>query len=374
VAGTKVPPRSGASELAALIDSPEISALIDELEATRWTGRPGYPVRAMVGLALVKSLYAIPTWTRTVALVREHAALKATLGCAPSVFACYRFAEKLRRFDSLLQACISRVVARLRTELPEMGQDVCIDASDLPAYANGQRFTSKGGRERDPEKYSDRDASWGHRSAVSTRKGGGYYGFKLHMATCSRTGLPLAWEVQTASAHESKQATDLLNRLLMRGIAPETVAMDKGYDYEAVHAACEARGCHPIIPLRLTPDVKRGADDSPRCEHGWWRFAGSDSKRGASKWRCPTGECKPASRWVKASRLHPLIPRETPRWRKLYKGRVAVEREFGRLKHEWALLPLRVRGLERVKLHADLTILAKLASALARARAVPLAA
>jgi hypothetical protein len=93
---------------------------------------------------------------------------------------------------------------------------------------------------------------------------------------------------------------------------------------------------------------------------------------GASKWRCPTVECKPASRWVKADRLHPLIPRGTPRWRKLYKGRAAVEREFGRLKHQWALLPLRVRELERVRLHADLTVLAQLASALARARAVPL--
>ena len=70
-------------------------------------------------------------------------------------------------------------------------------------------------------------------------------------------------------------------------------------------------------------------------------------------------------------RLHPLIPRETERSRKLYRSRGAVEREFGRLKHEWALLPLRVRGLERVRLHADLTILAKLATALARARTEP---
>ena len=72
--------------------------------------------------------------------------------------------------------------------------------------------------------------------------------------------------------------------------------------------------------------------------------------------------------------MHTLIPRETPRWRKLYKSRGAVEREFGRLKHEWALLPLRVRGLERVQLHADLTVLAKLACALARSRTAALAA
>jgi hypothetical protein len=43
-------------------------------------------------------------------------------------------------------------------------------------------------------------------------------------------------------------------------------------------------------------------------------------------------------------------------------------------RRRWALLPLRVRGLERVQLHADLTILAKLPCTLARARAVPLAA
>jgi hypothetical protein len=111
-----------------------------------------------------------------------------------------------------------------------------------------------------------------------------------------------------------------------------------------------------------------------RCERGEWRFAGSDSKRQASKWRCPTGECTPASVWVKADRLHPLLPRETPRWSKPYRGRAAVEREFGRLKNEWALSPLRVRGLDRVRLHADLTILAKLSSALVRERATMLAA
>jgi len=67
-------------------------------------------------------------------------------------------------------------------------------------------------------------------------------------------------------------------------------------------------------------------------------------------------------------------PRKTPRWKQLYRLRGAVERENGRLKNEWALLPLRVRRLERVQLLADLTILARLATALAKARAVPLAA
>lgn len=62
------------------------------------------------------------------------------------------------------------------------------------------------------------------------------------------------------------------------------------------------------------------------------------------------------------------------RWSALYRGRAAVEREFGRLKNEYGLAPLRVRGLERVALHADLVMLARLSVALARARAVPIAA
>jgi hypothetical protein len=65
----------------------------------------------------------------------------------------------------------------------------------------------------------------------------------------------------------------------------------------------------------------------------------------------------------------------------------AVEREFAFLKRDHALAALRVRGIERVQLHADLTILARLApgaqsdeggcarGALSRAReVVPLAA
>ena len=153
-----------------------------------------------------------------------------------------------------------------------------------------------------------------------------------------------------------------------------TAAMDKGYDVGRVCSECEDRDCRPVIPLRETPAVKAGLARPPTCEHGEWRFAGSDPRRNASKWRCPTGGCTPRSRWVRANRHSPLIPRETKRWVRLYKGRAAVEREFGRLKNEWGLLPLRVRGLERVQLHADLTILAKLACALARARAAPLAA
>ncbi len=367
-----VPRRSVATLLSDLLDSPEIAGLIEELEALRWTGRKGYPICSLVGACLAKSLYAIPTWSRTAALIAEHAALREALGAAPSVYALYRFAAKLRANKPLMDACLARVADSLRAELPEYGRDIAIDASDLPAYANGQRFLSKNGPER--ERYSDPEASWGHRSAVSTRKGGGFFGWKLHMAVCARTDLPVAWRVETARTHESSLADDLLQRVRERSFKPETATLDKGYDVNPVYEACEQAECLPIIPLRKTPSVVKGEHKPPTCEHGVWAFAGADFKRKLTKWRCPSGECEPKSVWVKASRLHPLVPRESKRWGDLYGGRGSVERAFGRLKHEHGLAPLRVRGLAKVALHADLCILATLACALARARAVPLAA
>jgi IS5 family transposase len=328
----KVARRTAVCDVAALLDSTEVAALIAELDALRWTGRKGFGTRALVGACLVKGLFALPTWTWVAALIAEHPGLQEALGSCPSVWACYRFARKLRENRPALETCLDAIAAALRAEYPAIGRDVAIDASDMPAFANGQRYVSQGGKER--ERFSDPDASWGHRSAISTRKGGGFYGYKIQAAVCTATGLPLAWRVETARHHESKFVAPLLDALHARGFKPETCAMDKGYDSDRCHAECETRGVHPVIPLK---GVKGRQIVLPTCE--------------------------------RASRLMPRIPRHTQRFRDLYRGRAAVEREFGRLKHDYGLAPLRVRGLARVQLHADLTMLARLAQALGRARA-----
>jgi Transposase DDE domain len=132
-------------------------------------------------------------------------------------------------------------------------------------------------------------------------------------------------------------------------------------------------GALPVFARRRFRN-ERDWREAPECEHGTWTFAGADFKNRRTKWRCPTGQCQPKSIWQKADRCGPLVPRGSKRFGTLYAGRTAVEREFGRLKHEYGLAPLRTRGLARVQLHADLVMLARLSQALARARAVTLAA
>jgi hypothetical protein len=104
MATTTVSPCHDARQIAALLDLPEIAQFIADLGETRWTGRPGYPVRTMVGAALIKAVYCLPTWTRTARLIAEHDALREVIGGAPSHWACYRFAAKLRQYDAMLTA------------------------------------------------------------------------------------------------------------------------------------------------------------------------------------------------------------------------------------------------------------------------------
>ncbi len=252
-------PCTAVSKLSSLLDSPEIAGLIDDLDDLRWTGRPGYPIRSMVGIALAKSLYSIPTWTKIIALIKEHEALSKVIapdGDIPSVFACYRFTKKLIEYGDVVEKCKERVLDSLYKKNPEMGATVAIDGSDIPAYANGQRFVSKKGRERALDEYSDPDASWGHRSAISTRKGGGYYGYKLHAAVDTATGLPLAWEVHTAKEAEGNVALALVDSVQKKGLSIDACIFDKGYDGGHIYDGCEERDIRPIIPLMNTVAVK----------------------------------------------------------------------------------------------------------------------
>ena len=293
------------ADVAAILDSPEVSALIRDIDGLKLRKRRGYGTRTLIGACLVRTIYALQTWTRVARLLEEHTPLADAIGGAPSEWACYRFIAKLREHSDALADALDAITATLQRELPDYGVDVAIDASDLPAYANGQRFLYNNGPER--QAYSDPDASWGHRSAVSTRKGGGFYGYKLQLAACTRTGLPLAWQVETARRNESLYVAPLLDALHARGFRPETCAMDKGYDNNRVMDETRDRRCIPIVCLRKGRPIP----------------------------------------------LTP-IPYGTDEWKRLYRGRAAVEREFGRLKNEYGLTPLRrlyPQGWRVLRLH-----------------------
>jgi hypothetical protein len=190
------------------------------------TGRPGYPIRSMVGLALAKLLYAIPMWTRIVAFTIEHTALAAAIasdGDVSSVFACYRFTASSRAFKPTLDAGLDSVAAALHAPHPEMGRDVAMRPHGPAAGVNHQDDQRR-------------------RDDVRAR---------------------------------------LIDSICDRGFKMTTTIMDMGYDNGPIHDGCMGHDVCPIAPLRLTPAVVRGDHKAPCCEHGEWTFAGADYTRRA---------------------------------------------------------------------------------------------
>jgi hypothetical protein len=84
----------------------------------------------MIGLCLVKAIYALPTWTKTVALVQRHLKLQDVLGCEgnpPSIWAAYRFTKKLRDNCKSVERCIDSVVEGLKTMLSPSGTNLALE-------------------------------------------------------------------------------------------------------------------------------------------------------------------------------------------------------------------------------------------------------
>jgi hypothetical protein len=145
----------------------------------------------------------------------------------------------------------------------------------------------------------------------------------------------MAWRIETARRQESLYLAPLLDAAQARGFHPETCIADKGYDNARVYAECEQRGVARVIPIR-------GAKAN-----------------------------QPVLPVATGGRMFPVIQRGTERFKRLYRSRSAVERAFSCLKNEHGLASFRVRGAERVALHADLTMLARLTQALVSVRVAP---
>ncbi len=157
---------------------------------------------------------------------------------------------------------------------------------------------------------------------------------------------------------------------------------DKGYDsdrnsqlvYNTYHSA-------PIIPITERPGMQLpdicNAKGTPTCSCGLEMvFWGRDGNY--LKYRCPhvlgKGVCQSRFRCTPSPygyvlklpigddpRRHPLVPRESKKWERLYRMRTAIERVNSRLKEFLGLRRITVRGIVKVTVRSVLGLLVMLA-------------
>lgn len=344
--------------------------LLKVLEATRWTGRPGYPIRVMWHTLVASFYLGIIHDSDLVRALRNNPLLASACGIdspegIPSKFAYCRFRKKLAAFNDQVGKVLADCVEALRGELPDFGKTVAVDATDVKAWANGLH------QETDP------DAGTGAKHKSSRRVY--WYGYKVHVVADAEHELPIWFHVTPANVYDGAHLYTVLQgaKECFNWFAPAHVLADKGYDSkECFRFVGQEMKAVPVI------DVQKGRVGQPR--EG--RPCGAVSvvtpegiryqcKRVPYDPKCPRfGKCpllpifvdsplNPVTNQTYYERYSPF-PYGSCQWKDLYNKRASVERVFSRLKTYRKLDAIRTRRLPKVWLHVAMSFLVMSVAAL----------
>lgn len=378
-----------ADRLAMVLEAIPAEGLLSVLEKEHWTGRKGYSVRGMWSALIAGVLRQAQTLADVVRLLKRDKDIRLVCGFSedniPGQDALSRFLKKLALHEDLLEKCFSELVKEARGSLPEFGDKLAVDSTDIRAYSNGRRKIP-----------SDPDARWGAKGAshhgppAQDRQRETYYwfGYKLHLVVDALYELPVSFKLTTADESDTTQMVDLLKKAGadQAESRPKAVIADKGYDSRDNNKFIFTE-CHsaPVIPIRerageQLPDICN-AKGTPLCSCGLeMSYWGRDGNY--LKYRCPDavgkGVCQSRFKCSASSygyvlklpiapdpRRHPPIPRESRKWARLYKLRTSIERVNSRVKELLGLGSIRVRGKAKVVVKTMLSLVVMLAAAMA---------
>ena len=268
----------------------------------------------MLKAQVLKHLWRVPSDRRLALLLKRNRKVAKACGFkqkTPSHGLFTQFRSRLggNGYDKVFSLLLEQLLKRGAVN----GEVVAVDGTAVKAYS--QRSLDNKTGKSDPE------------ARVGRARRGFVLGYKVHMACCASSELPLAFTVAPCNMNEKRFIKPLLEKLMEQGVYFETVLADAQYDSSKVRETVREYGAEPVIPYRRSSKIKNGLKIGKN-------FITSGIKR--------------------------LV--------NLFKKRVSIERVFSRAK-EWLLLDhLRVRGLEQAFIHACLSFSAMLTVALTAVR------
>lgn len=400
--------------LVLVLETVNAEKLLMALEAGSPAGPKGYPARVLWSVLIAGVVQRIPTIAEIIRHLQTNPYLRMVCGIpskdeVPSAPTFSRFLSRLVKHEELLDECIDDLVRRFAALARSFGESVAVDSTDAHAYSRGKKQGA-----------SDPDASWGAKGSKEGRskgrkgkeesKGGKteggkkkkmdkeglywWFGYKVHLLVDTKYEVPIAAMVSTAKENDTKFLRPLLDERdrLLPEVSLKVCVADTGYDSTENIKAVTGREALPIIPLNpggeKAPPGITNTLGTPLCTTGFpMTFWGRDGSY--LKYRCPqeatelfsclhhhkgTDRCSlsPYGMVVKLNmkddpRRYVPVPRETKKWKRLYKRRSAVERVNSRLKENLLLDDLKVRGLPKVKVRIGLNLLVMLAIAVGMA-------
>ena len=234
-------PSQLADELSALFDTVDDSEILSTLARYRWTGRPGWSLRALWRAYLTGFALNIGTTNDLIRRLQDDPAFRRVCGfqdALPSRWTFNRFISRLSHHPDVLERSLAAMTHRLRELLPDFGNGLAVDATVVRSWSNPTK-----------RRISDPEASWTAKNDNRGKKAW-LWGYKLHLAADTKYEPPIAVTVTTASVHDSKQFVPVLERAreLHPWLQVAYVTADAGYDSWKLgsvppgHAPCG--GCH----------------------------------------------------------------------------------------------------------------------------------
>ena len=366
-------------ELAAILSRLDDAALLARLQDYRWTGRQGYPLKALWRAYVASFVLNLPHTNALIRRLEDDADFREFCGFRdlPHRTTFNRFIRRLSHHADLVEHCFARLTHQLKTLLPDLGREVAVDSTTVRSHCNPNR-----------RRISDPEASWTAKNSPRAKEGGKewHHGYKVHMAADANYGLPLAHVVTTAKRNDSPELPSVVRRAeaLYRWFQPAAVIADRGYDSKANHEWLHQKGALPIIHIQRKANA--ALYDGIYTEKGVptclgqvpMEYVRSDPERG-HLYRCRAEGCHLAGSmrggirhcdtevWEDPSkdiRRFGVIRREGPEWKALYAKRQAIERVFKSMKESRRLERHCIRGLRQVTLHALMSTLVFQATAL----------
>ena len=348
-------------------------------------------------------------------------------GAVPTEDAFGRFLALVVAQGDKLRAIFDALVDELSRELPDLGRRLAVDSKAIQSAGKPVRDEDK---RTEPDGRRDLDADWGTKTYNGLRADGSawekvthWFGYKLHLLVDSTYELPLGLKLTQASASDTPELLPLVSEFEDKheqaAQRAEQLAADKAYDSGQVKGDLyDDHQIKPVIDHRQLwkenpgkprvlfgdrvdvvlydemgrvycqpPTERRGADEVREMA-----FVGFEKDRLALKYRCPAAfygfECQGRAECEKLAssgvgefgrtvrvpldldrRIFTPIARSTPKWKRAYDRRTALERVNSRIDRVLGFEQHFIRGKAKMEARVTLGLIVLLAMALGRIRA-----
>ena len=138
------------AELRAVFDILPDEPLIQRLRAYRWTGRQGYPLRALWRAYVASFHLNLPHTNALIRELEDDRALREVCGFDPDAplpdrRTFNRFIRRLARHADQVEVCLAALTTELKAFLPDLGEEIAIDATPVRSHSDPRKKNRRGG-------------------------------------------------------------------------------------------------------------------------------------------------------------------------------------------------------------------------------------